>query len=318
MTDNTDALDELVSRYLDAEATADEVARVESDPELLDRADAMRASIEAVAAPVAIPTLDLDRIRAAAVAQSTTTAVVTDVMAARRRKLERRNRVMAVAAACVVLAVSVVAVQNLGGSDGDDSLDSATESTDAAFDGDDDMAEEESAFDLSTDDDMAEEADEDAAMAETEMFDGDDMAEADDMGGSDDMADEGEASTDTMDGGADIVGIDAMRSSVDELPGDLGEFDDDASLFAAVEAAYASVVAPDLAPNVVDGLCGEAADSIAFVQDDATRSVESAFAVIGGEPSVVLVAVTLDGQLDVFAHPEGACEAVRTVSQELP
>lgn len=311
MTDNTDALDELVSRYLDAEATADEVARVESDPELLARADSMRAAIEAVAAPIEIPTLDLDRIRAAAIAESTTTAVVTDVMAARRRKLERRNRIMAVAAACVVLAVSVVAVQNLGGSDGDDSFDAATESTDAASDdgGDADMADEESAFDLSADDDMAEE---DAAMAEAEMVEESDIAEADDM------AEASAESSGAIDGGADIVGIDAMRSSVDQLPGELGEFADDAALFAAIETAYASVVAPGLAPNVVDGLCAAAADSIAAVQDDATRSVESAFAVIDGEPSVVLVAVTLDGQLDVFVHPEGACESVRTVSQELP
>lgn len=315
MTDNRDALDELVSRYLDAEATADEVARVESDPELLARADAMQASIEAVAAPIEIPTLDLDRIRAAAIAESTTTAVVTDVMAARRRKLERRNRIMAVAAACVVLAVSVVAVQNLGGSDDDDSFDAATESTDAASDDSGDDA----GFDLQSDDDMA-----DADMAEAEMAE-ESFAEAESA--DDDMAEEAEedvasdeaaGATDVIDEGAAIVGIDSFRASVDQLPGDIGEFADDAELFAAIEAAYAPVVAPDLAPNVVDGLCAEAAESIAAVQDDATRSVESAFAFVAGEPSVVLVAVTLDAQLDVFVHPEGACEAVRTVSQELP
>ena len=64
MNDNTDALDELVSRYLDAEVTAEEAARVESDPELLARADAMRSAIEAVAAPVDIPMIDLDQRRA--------------------------------------------------------------------------------------------------------------------------------------------------------------------------------------------------------------------------------------------------------------
>lgn len=313
MTDNTDALDELVSRYLDAEATADEVARVEADPELLARAESMRAAIEAVAAPIQVPTLDLDRIRAAAIAESTTTAVVTDVVAARRRKLERRNRIMAVAAACVVLAVSVVAVQNLGGSD-DDSFDAATESSADSSDESSDagMAEEESAFDLQADDDMAEE---ETAMAEAEVVEADDMAE-EEMAESD-VGDDA-ASGEAIDGGADIVGVDAMRSSVDQLAGDLGAFDDDDALLAEIEAAYAPVVAPELAPNVVDGLCSEAAGTIAAAQDDATRSVESAFAFIAGEPVVVLAAVTLDGQLDVFVHPEGACAAVRPVSPELP
>ena len=101
MNDNTDALDELVSRYLDAEVTAEEAARVESDPELLARADAMRSAIEAVAGPVDIPMIDLDQRRAIAVEASSTSAVVTDLSAVRARTIERRNRFVVVAAAVI-------------------------------------------------------------------------------------------------------------------------------------------------------------------------------------------------------------------------
>ena len=135
MNDNTDALDELVSRYLDAEVTADEAARVESDPELLARADAMRSAIEAVAAPVDIPMIDLDQRRTIALAASSTSTGITDLSAARARRIERRNRFVTVAAAGVLLAVTFTAIQRAD-LDDDDQDDVATESTDSAGDSD--------------------------------------------------------------------------------------------------------------------------------------------------------------------------------------
>jgi len=131
MNDNTDALDELVSRYLDAEVTADEAARVESDPELLARADAMRSAIEAVAAPVDIPMIDLDQRRTIALDASSTSTGITDLSAARARRIERRNRFVAVAAAGVLLAVTFTAIQRAD-LDDDDQDNVATESTDSA------------------------------------------------------------------------------------------------------------------------------------------------------------------------------------------
>ena len=86
MNDNTDAIDELVSRYLDAEVTDDEAALVESDPELLARADAMRSAIEAVAAPVDIPMIDLDQRRTVALNATSTSTGITDLSAARARQ----------------------------------------------------------------------------------------------------------------------------------------------------------------------------------------------------------------------------------------
>lgn len=56
MTDHDPLLDELVSAYLDDEATADEVARVESDPRLLARVDELRTVSLAVG--ITSPTSD--------------------------------------------------------------------------------------------------------------------------------------------------------------------------------------------------------------------------------------------------------------------
>ena len=109
MTDDPDFLDELLSRYLDGDATDDEVARVESDPALVARAGELRAGIELVGQPVTVPTADLDRIRAAAIAQSSTTAAVTDLEHRRAEKLQRRNRFLAAAAVFVFLAVGYAA-----------------------------------------------------------------------------------------------------------------------------------------------------------------------------------------------------------------
>ncbi len=69
MNDHSLPDDELVSAYLDGEATAAERARVEADPRLRARVDAFGAVAEAVSAPVAAPSAaDRERLVAAALA----------------------------------------------------------------------------------------------------------------------------------------------------------------------------------------------------------------------------------------------------------
>ncbi|MEO0494992.1 MAG: hypothetical protein AAF081_16420 [Actinomycetota bacterium] len=317
MTDDTAAFDELVSRYLDAEATADEIARVESDPDLLARADAMRAAIEAVAAPVPIPTADLDRIRAAAIGTSTTSTEVSDLAVARARRLERRNRFVAIAAAFVVLAVAFTAVQAIDGDD--DEGDVATESTarddadDAADDGGDSDA-----LDMFGDDDMAEEAEEemtDAAAAELD----DDMAEA--------AGPESDESFDADDSAtaeaAPGVPLPDPRPGPDLLPDLLDGADSVDTIVAEVEAAYIDAVAEPGAiaradGSFADGLCDAAVALVVDVLGDDIVGVEQAIAELDGEFVAVNVALDLDGGLAIYLHPVGDCDALELVSPELP
>ncbi|MGH9118827.1 MAG: zf-HC2 domain-containing protein, partial [Acidimicrobiales bacterium] len=57
-TDPSDDLDELVSAYLDGEATPEESARVDADPELQARVAGLRAVAAAVAGPFAPPSAE--------------------------------------------------------------------------------------------------------------------------------------------------------------------------------------------------------------------------------------------------------------------
>jgi hypothetical protein len=99
--------EELASAYLDGEATADEVARVERDPELLARVEQLRTVHLLVAAPVpARGPAERDRAIAAALDARPTGAVVDLLAAARAR---RRLRVLSVAAA-IVLAVGAFGI----------------------------------------------------------------------------------------------------------------------------------------------------------------------------------------------------------------
>jgi hypothetical protein len=197
MTGVSPSDDELVSSYLDHETTAAEAARVEGDPRLMARVEEIRAAITFIAAPPLLPETDLDRIRANAVAAfssnaSASVAPVVDMAAARVKRLERRNRILVVAAAVVLFGGLIGGIGSLGsGEDTDsagDSIDSGSndesfiESSgdDASFsamsesdDGDDsrDYADaeqaEETEAEIAADSDMASGADEatDAADA---------------------------------------------------------------------------------------------------------------------------------------------------------
>ena len=108
MTDDPHDLDELLSRYLDGDATERERARIESDPALSARIAHMRDAIDLVGAAVDVPTFDLERIRSLAVTQRPTPTAVTDMTEARRQRGRlTRSRLLAAAAAFVLLAVAV-------------------------------------------------------------------------------------------------------------------------------------------------------------------------------------------------------------------
>ena len=102
----SDELDELLSAYLDGEATTDEAARVEGDPELQARLEELRGAAALVATPVeSLSAARGDAMIEAAVAAQSTVAPVIDL--ARRRRL---LTVASIAAAVLVLGAIAIGV----------------------------------------------------------------------------------------------------------------------------------------------------------------------------------------------------------------
>ena len=292
MNDNTDALDELVSRYLDAEVTAEEAARVESDPELLARADAMRAAIEAIATPVDIPTVDLDRRRTLALDAHPTSAQITDLSTARARTVERRNRFVAVAAGVVLLAVAFTAIQRLDLND-DDQADFATESNESG-------GQTSAAVD-----DPLEMFSDDMALEETAADTVEEAAEMDDGVGA----------------GGDAAAIE--ETSIDMLPDELAPVETAGDVVAIVDKAYADVPGISFSGDPFDGICPEAIRLITDLQPDTTVSVESAVVRVDAELLTVLVALTgfTEAETDawiIVVHPVDDCAASTVISPESP
>jgi hypothetical protein len=303
MNDNTDALDELVSRYLDAEVTADEAARVESDPGLLARANAMRSAIEAVAAPVDIPMIDLDQRRTIALDASSTSTRITDLSAARAHRIERRNRFVAVAAAVVLLAVAFTAIQRAD-LDDDDQDNVATESNESAGDSD---AVANEALEMFADDRAPKEA---ADMAESATVETDDWPGAD-------FGDEAAPEHSTSDAAT------IEEPSVDVLPDELAPVETAGDIVDVVDTAYADVIGIPHRGDPFDGVCAEAIRLITEVQGDTTVSVEATMVEIGAERVTVLVALAaitgteMSGRV-IIVHPVDDCAASSMVSPESP
>jgi|MDTC01.1.fsa_nt_gb hypothetical protein len=304
MNDNTDALDELVSRYLDAKVTADEAARVESDPELLARADAMRAAIEAIAASVDIPIIDLDERRTIALDASSTSTGITDLSSARTGRIEQRNRFVAVAAAVVLLAVAFTVIKRVD-LDDDDQGYFATESTDSAVGSD---AAADAALEMFADDRATEETAADIAeSAAAEMGDW-----------ADDEFDNGIA---PEHGGRDAATT--KEASVDVLPDELTPVETVSEVVGVVDKAYDDVMGIRHRSDPFDGICREAIQLITEFQGDTTVSVESTMVQIGAEDFTVLVA--LDAFTDaetasriILVHPVDDCAASLVVSPKSP
>ena len=184
MSDPTPSDDELISSYIDGEATLDEVARIQADPELLARIQEFEAAKDLLSAPVPpLPESDVDRLIDSALWQSTTSDRITDLSAVRAMRRFNPQRLATIAATLVLLAGVVGALIALNNSGTGDETSASTagdssEMADESFGDDgDDMAE--------SGDDMADampESDMADAMPESDMadYDGDgDMAEDD-------------------------------------------------------------------------------------------------------------------------------------------
>ncbi|MXW95422.1 MAG: hypothetical protein F4110_09860 [Acidimicrobiaceae bacterium] len=143
MSDEQFRQDELVSAYLDGEATPAEIAEVEQDDVLMARVEQLRSVRDAVAAPVAPMPADRreEMISAALAGADAENAQRRDarIVAIRRR----RETLLAVAAAAVLLAavVSASLIASRGGDDSDDIAATAVDSDDMAAEAPAEMAE---------------------------------------------------------------------------------------------------------------------------------------------------------------------------------
>lgn len=222
MNDPTPTDDELISSYIDGEATLDEVARIEAAPALRARVQEFQTAKDLLSAPVPpLPGNDVDRLIDKALAQSAASDKITDLAAARGARslripglggiarLGSSQRLATVAATLVLLAGVVGAVIALSSDSGDEMF--ASTSDDSAETADeylgDEMADDGDDFDHPMDapgyDSDAEEladwarkaetaeAGEPDSHAEAGPVESDEMtAEDDDMTAADDPADD--------------------------------------------------------------------------------------------------------------------------------
>ena len=224
MSDPTPSDDELISSYIDGEATLDEVARIQADPELRARIQEFEAAKDLLSSPVPpLPQSDVDRLIDNALWQSTTSDRITDLSAVRAMRTFSPQRLATIAATLVLLAGVVgalIALNNSGTGDEIASTSADSSATAEVYVGDDgdDVAEDgdmaASDEEMADDGDMAESGDDMAdAMPESDMadYDDDDMAEDDsDMAEPDDsgqsVADDQTESTTT------VAAVDSRRS----------------------------------------------------------------------------------------------------------
>jgi hypothetical protein len=107
--------DELVSAFLDGEATPAERAQIEGDPELLKRATELRSVADLVAAPVLVDRALRSGQIEAALAQSSTAPNITSLETRRKRRLD--PRVLSAAAVVLAAIVALPFVFNSGSDD---------------------------------------------------------------------------------------------------------------------------------------------------------------------------------------------------------
>ena len=270
MSDESRRNDELVSAYLDDEATSAEVAEVEGDDVLLARVEQLRAVRDAVAAPVPPMSAERrDQMISAALA-------VADAEAVQRREakivpLHRpRPTLLAVAAATIVLA-AVVGAGLIASRSGDDSAEMAADApTEASPTAEESAAETDMAADTPREASPAADAsaagDADMAMAAPTTSASYEMAQEEPMAEEAPMADEEMAEPEsqmeapaeaTADGTGATAGADdwdaadAERGTEEERRradgsarqvGDLGTLEDIASLFDSVGARWSAAL----------------------------------------------------------------------------
>ena len=170
MTDEQLRAAELVSAYLDGEATPAEIAEIERDDALLDRVEQLRPVRDAVAAPVApLPEELRDRMIGAALAVAGTETAQRP--AARIIPIHRRRETrFAVAAAAIGLA-AVVSAGLFASRGNDDPPEMASEASVATAEFEEMAADAATADDSASFETAAEPMPEEAPAAEEEMSD---------------------------------------------------------------------------------------------------------------------------------------------------
>jgi len=305
MTDDPHDLDELLSRYLDGDATERERARIESDPALSARIAHMRDAIDLVGAAVDVPTFDLERIRSLAVTQRPTPTAVTDMTEARRQRGRlTRSRLLAAAAAFVLLAVAVTAIGSLDGADDlvvaiDDSADSGdTASFEMAPEGDD--GSDDAGAMMA--DEAEESGDDTGAGADPAALD---SAAADSDDSADDGAESGPAAAEDFAPAVEIF---------DRLPDELDPVPDLATLESVLAELDAAAVAegPAVAPGdeFVDDLCDELGTLLAEQLPAGTIYLETAAVVVDGLLARVAIATGVDGTVVTIVFDDACVEPV--------
>ncbi|MDG1410239.1 MAG: hypothetical protein P8L46_14215 [Acidimicrobiales bacterium] len=313
MTGVSPSDDELISSYLDHETTTAEAARVEGDPRLMARVEEMRAAITFIATPPLLPDTDLDRIRASAVAAFRSTAPVSvtpvvDMAAARVKRLERRNRILVVAAAVLLFGGLIGGIASLGsGEDSDsagDSIDSS--SNDESFiESGDDAAN----FSATSESDDASDSSDDADTAEA----------ASEMAADVDMASDGDEATDgTSNDAVAEDGRPASRlqksSNFDPLPDNLGVYASVEELAITVETLVTEMTANEEVADVSAEFlafttCGEAL-ALALA-GDTTLDVDIAEAVLDTTPYTIVVGRHFESAVSVGRiAPSDTCSPI--------
>lgn len=303
MTDGPDFSDEAISRYLDGEATEAEIARIESDPARLARVEQMRTAIDMVASPVPVPTAELDRIRAVALAESATSGQVTDLAAAAARRDQRRTRFLAVAAAFVMLAIGVTAIRSQDRTVDTASVDDAATTTtdDSADDGDmevfaeADMADEAGVADT-IEEDMAESALVEPSSGADAAFDADADATADD-------------------GAADAEAAADLRLEVlDRLPDELPPVSDLEELrtlvIDAVAMADGKAQEDDASPEGVTPVCDPVVEFVDVRLPAGLAFIEIASVEIDGETRRLALVTGVDETLVAVVFDDGCQDLV--------
>ncbi len=263
MSNSDPSLDELVSAYIDGEATAEEIARVESDPELMARAHIFR-SIDSIVAEPVTPPVTADAAResaiAAALAASNTTPKVTSLAPKQSKPsiFARPNAALMGAAAVLFVLLAGFAVLNSTTGGDDVASDSFEEvgvaSSDDAGDGGDAGAE---AVDLSATD----------AGEAMEMQDAD-AAQSAPSDGEDDAMEEEAMEDDAMDDSEPAAEV--ADEVTDDDAGEPESDDDGDSAYRATNPAFATIAEIEAAypPEVVnERLSQQPAEALSFKSD---------------------------------------------------
>lgn len=289
MSDEQLRQDELISAYLDGEATPAEVAEVEASDVLLARVEEFRAMRDAVAGPV-VPLSAEQRDDLIGAALRVADAEAADRVEAAAVRMHRPRRLLLAMAAAVIVLAAVAGTRLLDITSGDDDQELASTAADAPA--------MESAAAPAADEAPAEEA----PMAEMDMAPAEAMAEPEPMAEEAPMAQEA-----PMDEAIDDLAAPAPTAPEFEAAEEAAEVAEAA--MAAEEAAAEELPAPTTAP-VVSTDDSDDAEPGRVVDLGPLESLESLFENIGASWSAALEAGSM-------ADPGACADAVHEQALEL-